>query len=298
VAISGWGIAPEGTGKISKSRGGGPMPPLQMIEHYSADAVRYWAASAGPGKDAIISEDKVQAGARLVTKLWNVARFSERFLEGYEPPAELPPLSPADRWILARTQRLVRQATTLFLAYDYAAAKSEVEGFFWGDLADNYLEMAKLRLYDEASAGREGARYTLHHVLRTVLELFAPILPYVTEEIYQGLFAGPGEGSIHRAAWPSPDGRFEDATAEVAGQTLVSIATAVRRYKSEHNLPLGSELGRLQLATHDEALAATLRQAEADLASITRAQEVEIGASLAAGLEPLVLDGPVAAAVG
>ena len=85
VAISGWGLAPEGTGKISKSRGGGPIAPMAMIEKYSADAVRYWAASTSFGKDSVISEDKVQAGAKLVTKLWNVAQFSQRFLEGYLP---------------------------------------------------------------------------------------------------------------------------------------------------------------------------------------------------------------------
>ena len=146
MLISGWGIAGEGMGKISKSRGGGPMPPMEMIERYSADAVRYWAASTGPGKDAVISEEKIQMGAKLVTKLWNVARFSERFLEGYTPQAAgdlAGQFTPADRWILARLQQLIRRVTALFQDYDYAAAKSEVEIFFWRDLADNYLEMCK-----------------------------------------------------------------------------------------------------------------------------------------------------------
>jgi valyl-tRNA synthetase len=297
VAISGWGLAPEGTGKISKSRGGGPMPPLEMLSAYSADAVRYWAASAGPGKDSIISEEKIQAGARLVTKLWNVARFSERFLAAYEPPAEPPVLSPADRWILARTQRLVRQATGLFHGYDYAAAKSEVENFFWGDLADNYLEMAKLRLYNEDSAGHEGARYALYHVLVAVVKMLAPILPYVTEEVYQGLFARPDEGSLHRAAWPAVDVRFDDPAAEAHGDILVCIATAARRYKSERSLSLGSELPCLHLATEDQGLAAMLRQAREDLVSVTRAREIEIGASLDLDLEPLVMDGRVGGGV-
>ncbi len=80
IAISGWGLAPSGTTKLSKSRGGGPIDPMEMIANYSADAVRYWAASTSLGKDALISEEKIQAGAKLVTKLWNVARFSQRFL--------------------------------------------------------------------------------------------------------------------------------------------------------------------------------------------------------------------------
>ena len=297
VAISGWGLAPEGTGKISKSRGGGPMPPLEMLSTYSADAVRYWAASAGPGKDSVISEDKVQAGSRLVTKLWNVARFSERFLVGYEPPAAPPSFSPADRWILARTQQLIRQATAFWENYDYAAAKSEVETFFWRDLADNYLEMAKLRLYDAGSAGHEGSRFALHHGLAALVKLLAPLLPYVTEEIYQGLLARPGDGSLHRAAWPAVDARFDDPTAEAHGEVLVDIATAARRYKSERSLPLGSELPCLHLAAKDAALAAMLRAAREDLLSVTRAHEIVVGTALEPGLELLALAGPVQAAL-
>ncbi|HJT56679.1 MAG TPA: valine--tRNA ligase, partial [Ktedonobacteraceae bacterium] len=158
VAISGWGIAGEGTGKISKSRGGGPMPPMEMIEKYSADAVRYWAASTGFGKDAIINEEKIAIGAKLVTKLWNVARFSERFLQEYRVPAEVPAFTPTDRWLLSRAQRLIMRATELLRNYEYAAAKSETESFFWRELADNYLEMSKERLYDATNEMHEGAR--------------------------------------------------------------------------------------------------------------------------------------------
>lgn len=297
VAISGWGLAPEGSGKISKSRGGGPMPPMEMIATYSADAVRYWAASAGPGKDSIISEDKVQAGARLVTKLWNVARFSERFLEGYAPPAAIPPLSPADRWILARTQDLVQRTTGLFQAYDYAAAKNEAESFFWQDLADNYIEMAKLRLYDEGHPGREGARYALYHALRTVLHLLAPILPHITEEIYQGLWGQATWQSIHRSAWPRPDERLVDKAAAATGETLVAIASAVRRFKSEHNMPLGTPVARLYLACPESALSETLRRAAADLSSITRAQEIAVVEKLAPLQPPLAFLGTVTVAL-
>ncbi len=165
VAISGWGIAGEGMGKISKSRGGGPMAPLTMIERYSADAVRYWAASTGLGKDAVISEEKIQVGAKLVTKLFNVAKFTERFLEDYSPPqaaASIISLSftPADRWILSRTQRLIQRVTALLEEYDYAAAKSEIEVFFWSELADNYLEMVKQRLYNPQHPAYPAARFT------------------------------------------------------------------------------------------------------------------------------------------
>jgi valyl-tRNA synthetase len=271
AAISGWGLAPEGMGKISKSRGGGPASPFEMIERYSADAVRYWAASTGLGKDSVIDEAKIQAGDRLVAKLWNVARFGQRFLEGYAVPANLPPLTTADRWILSLTQRLVGQATDFFRNYDFAAAKSETEVFFWKVLADNYLEMCKLRLYEGAG---EGASFTLWHVLGTVLKLFAPFMPFVTDEIYRSLYAAEGASSIHSSDWPVVDERMIDDAAEAAGQELVSIATAVRRYKTENKLHLGEELERLVVCSQDPVLLEALKEAEADIRSVSRARQV------------------------
>ncbi|MFZ1396806.1 MAG: valine--tRNA ligase, partial [Candidatus Promineifilaceae bacterium] len=284
VAISGWGLAPTGAGKISKSKQSDVAGPLEMIDQYSADAVRYWAASTGLGKDAIISEEKIQAGAKLVTKLWNVARFCAKFLENWQPGAvngERLSVNGtlADRWLLAHTQQLIARATKLYEQYDYATAKSEIEQFFWQILADNYLEMAKLRLY-EGGAASEGARYALYHALLTTLKLLAPILPFVTEQIYQGLFAeNDGSGSIHTSAWPVGNAAWGDETAVLHGNQLVEIATAVRRYKSEHNLSLGAELAHLHLHTDDAELAAQLETAVTDLTSITRAKEIVLECS-------------------
>ncbi len=281
VAISGWGIAGAGKAKISKSRGGGPMPPMEMIAKYSADAVRYWAASTGLGKDAVISEEKIQLGQKLVNKLWNVARFSSRFLPE-QPPAAIPAtLSPADRWILSRLQRLIRSSTQSMKNYEHAAAKSAVEAFFWTELADNYLEMAKMRLYDESNPTRDGALYALSTALLTVLKLLAPFVPYVTEAIYRALFAANDRDSIHRAGWPAVDPRLENQAAEDMGQTLLDIATAVRRHKSEHNLSLGAELPLLHLVVlDDDKQRASIRAAQSDLRSITRARQVKIDTQL------------------
>lgn len=300
AGISGWGLAPEGTGKISKSRGGGPLPPLEMIANYSADAVRYWSSSSGFGKDAVINEEKIQMGAKLVTKLWNVARFSLRFLEDYQPPQELPQLSPADRWILARTQQLVSRVTDLFRAYDYAAAKSEVEAYFWHDLADNYLEMAKLRLYDENATLGAGARYVLYHALLCVLKLFAPFLPHVVEDIYQKSFAlRGGARSVHLSSWPLVDARFVDDQAIAVGEILVEIATAVRRYKSAHALSLGAEIPRLELCVAPEsgALADSLRAAAQDIRSVTRVQKVVLVPALDERLENILSGATLQAAL-
>ena len=302
IAISGWGIAGEGMGKISKSRGGGPMPPLEMMEKHSADGVRYWAASTGLGKDAIISEEKIILGSKLSTKIWNVARFCEKFIADFQPPLKENrkldfeynlSLTPADRWILSSLQKLVGQSTRLLKNYDYAPAKSLIENFFWADFADNYLEMSKQRLYAGKTDGRQAARYTLYYVLLTVCKLFAPYLPYITESIYQQLFAGglqSGEeafNSIHLTPWPEVIPALQDESAIEIGRVLLEIAVSVRRYKSENNLSLSTELPLLQIATTDPDLATRLGEAKQDLGSITRASKIQISQELSPGLRPL-----------
>jgi valyl-tRNA synthetase len=312
VAISGWGIAGEGMGKISKSKSGGSLPPQEMIERYSADAVRYWAVSTGLGKDAVISEGKIQMGAKLVTKLWNMARFSERFLAGYEPTQEsaiypeynhFKNLSTADRWILSRMQKLISRVTQLLENYDYAAAKSEIENFFWSEFADNYLEMCKQRLYSGDQDHANAARVTLYNLSLTLTKLFAPFLPYITETIYQGLFAeqdlskSTEFNSIHLTAWPEANPKFEDEIAELVGVTLVEIAIAVRRYKSENSISLGTELQRLLLTTEDIQLAKHLDDATDDLISITRALEIDINKKLPQGSTTILETGKIKAAI-
>lgn len=278
VFISGWGIAGEGMGKISKSRGGGPMPPAEMINRYSADAMRYWAASTSPGKDAVISEEKIQMGAKLVTKLWNVARFAEPFISVITGVQDHLTFTPADRWITARCRSLVSEVTGHFEAYDYASAKNAVEIFFWHDLADNYLEMAKQRLYDPEHTGHLGARTALRQVIYTLLQLLAPLLPFVTDAIYQSFFAVSEGESIHKTQWPTPDQFMltpqEQAEDEHFGEVLVTIATAVRRYKSEHSISLGSEISELHLVTSNSDLGHRLLLASPDLASVTRARKI------------------------
>ena len=279
IAISGWGLSPDGAAKLSKSKGGGPIGALAALDKYSADAVRYWAAGAGLGKDTVISEERIATGGKWVTKLWNVARFAERFLDGYAPPVAPPAdLTTADRWLLARLAQVTAAATAAFDGYDYATARGEVETFFWRDLADNYIEMAKQRLYG-GEAGYEAARYTLYHALLTTIKLLAPLLPYVTEAIYGGLFAAAdGAPSVHVAAWPEASAPA-DATALAAGDALLNIATAVRRYKSEHGLSLGAELAGLRLVGAPPELLPALREATADLLSITRARALSFDAA-------------------
>jgi valyl-tRNA synthetase len=181
----------------------------------------------------------------------------------------------ADRALLSWLQRLIARTTASFRAYDYTAAKEATERFFWGTLCDNYLEWVKARLYDGGGEERHAAQLALAHTLLAVLKLLAPIMPHITEEIYQQLFARQdGAGSIHVSAWPQADESLIDAQAERAGEALMALTVGVRRWKSSRKLGLGAEIARLRVAAEDEELLAMLRTAETDLRSVTRAREI------------------------
>jgi valyl-tRNA synthetase len=138
--------------------------------------------------------------------------------------------------------------------------------------------MVKLRLYGDDGPAARGARRTLHSVLETMVRLLAPFLPFVTEEVHQGLFATePWQRSLHTLAWPEVDPAWVDPEAEAWGEQLIEIATAVRRHKSERSLSLGAELPGLAIEARDPALAAWLAEAGPDLRSVTRAREIVVG---------------------
>jgi valyl-tRNA synthetase len=290
VMVSGWGLEPCKTKgkrtKISKSRSGDAITPQAMLDGYAADALRYWAASSGLGRDTLISEQRVLAGVKLLTKLWNVARFSERFIQDYHLPVQRPELSLADRWILGRLGATLDKVGSALAKAGYALARMDLEILFWTEWTDNYLEMAKKRLYDPHAVGHAGALYTLYSSLRDMLKGWAPFIPYITEEIYQALFAQKEEdGSVHRTAWPQVDACFRAPSLEQAGKALVAIATRVRRWKSEGNIPLGRELATLRLRIEDAQIQALLTQGLGDIASITRARSIVFEKGGVKGLE-------------
>ena len=290
VLISGHALDPAGK-KISKSKIKAAEDPTPLLEQFSADAVRYWTASVRTGGDTLLSEEVFRNGNRLVTKLWNAARFALAQLEGYQVPVQPPAgLNPTDRWLLARLHEVIRRATAAMDDYEFAGAKAEVERFFWTDLCDNYLELVKLRWYGDAAgaatgeAGREAARYTLYHALLAVLKLLAPFTPHITEEIYlAGFAATDGARSIHVARWPEGLAAWADAEADRAGQAILEVADHVRRWKAERKLSVGAPVAALRISTPigsdgpdgpNGALAA-LQAAQLDLRSVTRADQIE-----------------------
>ena len=234
---------------------------MEVIEQESADAMRYWATAGRTGADSPFNAETIANGRRLVTKLWNASRFTGSHLEDFKlefaGEGTLPAnLLPTDRWLLSRLARTIAYATKELDEYEYATTRMEVERFFWSDLCDNYLELAKARLYGEPGPARYAAQWSLYHALLTVLKLLAPHLPYITEEVYQGLFRQwEGAVSIHRASWPMEQPTWIDFQAEETGKTLLELLRQVRRYKAEQGLSVGAELASLHIQVASEQLA-------------------------------------------
>lgn len=285
VLISGFGLDPSGK-KLSKSKGNAATTPESLIERYSADAVRYWACGGRPGADQLLDEDAIKRGAKLVTKLWNASRLIGSIRDKGSGVRSKPDVltlawrfsagayTPLDRAMLSWLQRLVQRATVQMESYEYAAALDATERFFWATLCDNYLELIKGRMYDGSDEDRAAVQVTLHIILNTLLRLFAPFLPFITEEVWSHLYA-EGERSIHQTTWPVADIDQVDDEAEQVGMTIFELVAQVRRFKSEQKLSLGAPLAKLTIgASH--RLHTTLAANEADIRSATRAAVITL----------------------
>ncbi len=271
IMISGHALNPSGR-KMSKSKGNVAGDPILALERYSADELRYWSCSSRLGSDVLFSEEVLGDGRRLVTKLWNAVRFASSRLEDYDPGYD-PELRPYDRWILSSFTAAVEKATEKMEEYEYAAAMSKTEYFFWKLLCDNYLEIAKKRLYsDEDEEGRRSAQYALYHVTYGSLRLFAPVLVHVTEELYQAIYRKyEGHSCIHAAPWPEPD--YRDAAALEYGDMTLKIIEEVRKHKSTNNMSMASPLDGI-IITAPKSSIEELRKFEDDLLSVTRADTI------------------------
>src|SRR4029453_7335715 len=240
VAVSGWILDPDRK-KMAKSRGN-VVTPMHLIEQYGADGLRYWAAGARLGTDTTFDEKVLKVGKRLVTKLFNAGKFVLA-QEGEVAPvtAEL------DRAFVDRLRALIERVTALLGDFEYAQALAETESFFWHDFTDTFLELVKARAR-EASGG--SAIAALRLALSVLLRLFAPMLPYITEEVWSWVFAEEtGTPSIHRAPWPGAD--------DVAGihppadggllQLAVAQRAAINKAKSEGGVSVGRAVTRVTL---------------------------------------------------
>ncbi len=274
--ISGHVLHPD-RAKLSKSKNAGSHSPTAIIEERSADATRYWACSSRLGTDTVFSYDLFDAGKRFVVKLWNASKFAIMRLEDFDADAPRELCAP-DRWLLARFAATVDRATRSFEVGDYNGAVDAVERFFWHDLCDNFIEIAKKRLYGDEGyddAARRGAQYALYHALLGVLKIVAPVMPHITEEIYSLFFAErEGVESIHIAAWPEPPQEWHDKAALELGELGLAVIEGMRKIKSTSKMSVATPVGTLRVAASQE-LWEKVKQLTSELRDVSNADAVE-----------------------
>ena len=241
AALSGWILDPDRK-KMSKSKGN-VVTPVQLFDAYGSDAVRYWAASARPGVDTAFSEDQMKVGRKLATKLLNATKFVLGFGTA---PGDDAVADPIDAGILAGLAAVVDEATAAFADFDYARALERTEAWFWW-FCDDYLELVKGRAYDDAHPGAPSARAALRRALGAVHRLLAPLLPFVTEEVW-GWWR---EGSVHRAQWPARDELLAGVRADDDAVALLdatcAVLGAIRRTKTERKVSQRAEVARCEV---------------------------------------------------
>lgn len=236
--ISGHGLDSKGM-PMHKSAGN-VIEPKAAIERFGADALRYWASLPRIGEDASFQEKDLLTGAKLVNKLWNVAKFaSANPSKGNQKSRNL-----MDRWIMSRAMQTVKQATDYFEEYNSAGARRVTEEFFWF-FCDNYLEFIKYRIYGNDPS----ANATLNRVFLTILKMLAPFIPYITDEIYANLYMEhEGERSIHLTAWPEYDEKMFDAKSVENGDVACRVIAFIRQWKHGSKMALNAEIKELTIS--------------------------------------------------
>lgn len=274
--VSGHVLHPD-RAKISKSKGGAARTPRQVVEERSADCTRYWACSSRLGVDTMLADEAFDAGHKLVVKLWNASRFSIARIADFDADAPRK-LELIDRWLLARLAETIDRAGKGYSECEYHAAVEAVETFFWRDLCDNYIEIAKRRLYgDEGhdAEGRRGAQFALYQSLLSALKMLAPVMPHITEEIHSLFFAErEGTESIHTGGWPEFQAAWRDPAALEAGQAALAVVEGMRKVKSTLKVSVAAPVKALRIVC-DDAAWARIEPLLPELRDVANAQTVE-----------------------
>ncbi len=291
-------IRDESGKKMSKSSGN-VIDPLDVIERYGADALRFTLGHiAVPGRDVFLSEERIGGSRNFCNKIWNASRFALMNLEGFEPGSvEEGALeyTLADRWILSALSGLIATVDEYCEAYNFSEACRALYEFFWSDFCDWYVELSKLRLYGDDEAGKRTAQYVLWTVLEQALRLLHPFMPFITEEIWQRL---PHEGeSITVAPWPRPRPDARDARAEEDMGALREVITCMRRLRSEMGVRPDARLAALAvplaegrsglLAEHEEYVISQARLSSLEITEEV-AEPTSYARGLAAGVEVFI----------
>ena len=265
VMISGFVMASKGE-KISKSKGNSKVEPIDLINNYSADVMRYWAGTGRLGTDIIYSEETLQRGRKLVNKLWNVAKFIEMHLSDYQDK-EIDNYEYIDRWIIGKFQKMETQFIKYLDEFEVGLALNTLEKFFW-DFCDNYIEIVKHRLYRPEEFGkmpRYSGQKTVYTLLLKLLQNFSIYFPFITEEIYQALYHQ--EKSIHLTTIKPLEYKFEEEMEY--GDLIMDIISEIRGVKTNANVSLKTPVKLLEINVNsklDQAIDEAIKDFKATLA--------------------------------
>ncbi|MFH1359120.1 MAG: valine--tRNA ligase [archaeon] len=262
------GFVTMGKQKMSKSKGN-VIDPQSVLKEYGADALRFWAAGSKLGEDLDYQEKDLVTGKKFITKLWNATNFVFMNLKDYKNQKSKK-LEKIDELFLAKLNDLIEKCTNAFEEYEYSKARLEAERFFWSMFCDNYLEIIKKRIYNEKGDKKISAQYTLYKSLLTILKLIAPIMPFITEEIYQTYFKDEKQKSIHLTEWPNAEQKTSK-TKEL--DLFLNILSKIRQEKSNAKKPMNSEI-TLTLLKEDKT---TLKDMLEDLKDVAVAKEIKEG---------------------
>lgn len=256
AALSGWILDPDRK-KMSKSKGN-VVTPIALFEEHGSDAVRYWAASGRPGTDTAFDVGQMKIGRRLAIKILNASKF---VLGLNAAPNKSKITEPYDKAMLAALAEVVTQATKAYEEFNYTKALEVTEQFFW-TFTDDYVELVKERAYRENDLGAESAKAALAEALNVLLRLFAPVMPFVTEEVWSWWQAG----SVHQQKWPAAI-----ELAEVAGDAklyfeLGEVIADIRRVKTDAKQSMKARIANAQVSGPEDVVS-RLKSAQADLIS-------------------------------
>lgn len=239
--------------KMSKSLGNG-IDPMDVIEKYGADALRWFLSNgSAPGQDVRFSYDKMDAAWNFINKIWNASRFALMNMENFT--VDQIDLSGektvADRWILTKLNETVEKVTDLFERFEFGEAGRHLYHFIWDDFCDWYIEMSKEVLFGEDEKAKQMTRSILAYVLDQTLRLLHPIMPFVTEEIWENI---PHEGeSLVVADYPVVHPELSDEAATKGMDVLMELIRSVRNSRSEVNTPLSKKI-ELLIKTNDQTI--------------------------------------------
>jgi valyl-tRNA synthetase len=273
VLINGMVLGSDGRA-MHKSLGNFVASP-EVFGKYGADASRQWAATGGStGTDIPFRWVDVEYGWRFMRKLWNACVFASAQLSGFDPANEAEP-GLLDRWILSRLEKVVKMATEEFEGCRYMNATEAVRNFVWHVFCDHYLEAAKHRLYSEG-AEKASAQGTLLYATRRILQLLAPVMPHITEEIYSAMYTEGESESIHLSRWPEADESLVSEEAEKRGDLIVAVIRDIRREKNRLGISLNTPLRGLSIHAMDAEDAEILTLGLEDISATVKADDVEV----------------------